>query len=523
MTAEFAHNRPRAPIFGRRAMVVSGHAAASLAGFSTLERGGTVGDALVAASAALSVVLGHATSIGGDCFLLINDAASGRTLGLNGSGIAPARAVPERFPGGIDVHGPAAPLVPGLVGSWEAIHRRFGRLRWQGLFDDAIDLAERHVVSQVLTKQAASLRAELAADAGCAALYLPEGRPIGIGTTLCQPALAATLRTIAANGADEFYRGGIAQALADYFENQGGLISAADLAGYQPLWVEPIATEYRGHRVMAMPPNSYGVLLLMQLNGLAAVDGADLVGESARRIGYQMKAVQAAFDHGVALISDPRTASGVSERLLGPETTAVMQDAVRGAHAPRRLREGGGTSCLLIADGDGNAACMVQSVFNVFGSMALDPRTGILFNNRMQGFTQRPGHANTIGPGKRPAHTLCPVMVHRDGRPRYVLASPGGLSQTLINAQILTNLIDGRMDVSAAVEAPRWCITKSGSFLIEPEFSEATVAGLAKLGHVVKRTGDDYYSGSAKAIEFLPSGNLAGASDHRREAFTLGA
>jgi len=503
-------------------MIVSGHSAASATGLSILASGGNVIDAMVAASAVLSVVLGHATSIGGDCFLLFHDAASGKTIGLNGSGVAPLAAVPERFPGGIDVHGAAAPLVPGLARAWEAMHRPFGRLPWKSLFDAAIDFAKGHVVSQVLAKQAAGLRSKLASDPGCAAIYLPEGRPIAIGETLRQPALAATLAAIAAHGADAFYAGQVAHAMAEYFVDQGGLIRASDLTAYKPLWVEPVAAQYRGHRVTVMPPNSYGLLLLMQLNGLSAVDGKVLGEQSPRCLGYQMNAAQAAFDTGAALISDPQTAEGVAERLLGPEATAVMQEAVHGSQAQRRLREGGGTSCLLIADGDGNAVCMVQSVFNVFGSMFLEPQTGILFNNRMQGFTHRPGQANTIGPGKRPAHTLCPVMVHRNGRPRYVLASPGGLSQTLINVQLLTNLIDGNMDVATAVEAPRWCNTASGDFLIEPEFSEATVAGLAKTGHIVKRAEDNYFYGSAKAIEFLPTDNLAGAADHRREALAIG-
>lgn len=504
-------------------MVVSGHATASATGLRTLARGGNVIDAMVAASAVLSVVLGHATSIGGDCFLLFHDAASGQSIGLNGSGVAPAGAVPDRFSDGIAAHGALAPLVPGLPRSWEAMHRRFGRLPWKSLFDEAIELAEAHVVSQVLAKQVANLRDKLVSDPGCAAVYLAEGRPIGIGETLRQPALAATLEAIAANGADEFYAGRVAHALAGYFAERGGLIDAADLAAYQPLWVEPVAAEYRQHRVMAMPPNSYGALLLMQLNGLSAVDGKVLGELSAQRLGYQMNAAQAAFDTGVTLISDPRMAEGVTDRLLGRETTAATQEAVLGTGAQRALRAEGGTSCLLIADADGNAVCMVQSVFNVFGSMFLEPQTGILFNNRMRGFTHRRGHANTVGPAKRPAHTLCPVMVQRDGRLRYVLASPGGFSQTLINVQLLNNLIDGGMDVAAAVEAPRWCNIASGDFLIEPQFSEAAVTALAQLGRIVKRAEDDYFYGSAKAIEFLRTGNLAGAADHRREAVALGA
>jgi gamma-glutamyltranspeptidase/glutathione hydrolase len=164
----------------------------------------------------------------------------------------------------------------------------------------------------------------------------------------------------------------------------------------------------------------------------------------------------------------------------------------------------------------------VQSVFNVFGSMFLDPGTGILYNNRMQGFTHRAGNANSVGPGRRPAHTLCPVLVKRNGRVRYALATPGGFAQTLTNVQLLNYLIDEGRDVASAVEAPRWCNAKGGKILLDGEFSESVVTELAALGHKAERAEDPYYYGSAKAIEFLDAGTLAGGADYRREAFALG-
>src|ERR1700675_2967882 len=217
----------RAPVFGRQAMVVSGHAAATLAGIGILKRGGNLIDAMVAASAALAVVVGQATSIGGDCFLLFHEAASGRSFGLNASGVAPAMAVPDRFPDGMKTRGPLAPVVPGLVRAWDVMHRRFGRLPWNGLFDSAIELAEGHAVSKVLAERLPENRDALAADPGCAALYLPQGRPIAIGEVLRQPALAASLRAIAKEGADEFYLGDIARRIAQHQEERGGLIRAA--------------------------------------------------------------------------------------------------------------------------------------------------------------------------------------------------------------------------------------------------------------------------------------------------------
>ena len=515
---------PRAPIYGGRAMVVSGNSAASLAAIAVLKRGGHIVDAMVAASAVLTTVLGHATSIGGDCFLLFHDSSTGRTIGLNASGTAPAGATPERFPDGMRLHGPLAPVVPGLVRGWEAMHRRYGTLPWADLFDEAISTAEAHPVSHGLANWISAGRDKLAADPGCAALYLPDGRPITVGDTLRQPALAATLRRIAEQGADGLYQGETAERIGAYFAQHDGLISAADLAAYRPEWAEPVATTYRGHRVEVMPPNSYGMLLLMQLNGLSAIDSQALVADPARRIAYQMDAMKAAFAQGAPWIADPRSVPDAAERLLGPAMVTAMQQAVLHGVAATVIPDRRGTSCLLIADAAGNAISLVQSVYNVFGSYFHEPNTGVLFNNRMQGFTHRPGQINSVGPGRRPAHTLCPVLVQRDGRVRFALASPGGLSQTLTNVQVLTSLIDAGMNVAAAVEAPRWCNRESGTgdFLVEPEFSDSVVAALAAMGHSVKRRQDPFFYGSAKAIERFASGNLAGAADHRREAFALG-
>jgi gamma-glutamyltranspeptidase/glutathione hydrolase len=521
MPGDLTIRSPRSPVFGREVMVVSGHAAATLAGVDILKRGGNLIDAMVAASAALAVVVGQATSIGGDCFLLYHEAASGRTYGLNASGVAPALASPERFAGGMQTRGPLASVVPGLVRAWDVMHARFGRLAWKDLLAPAIALAEGHPVSKVLADRLPENSEALKADPGSAALYLPQGRPMRVGEMLCQPALAASLRAIAAYGADEFYSGDLASRIAHFQEARGGLIRADDLAGFTPLWVDPVASDYRGHQVEVMPPNSYGVLLLMQLNGLAALDSATLTQSTAQRLAYQISAMQAAFE-AAPLIADPHAVPGVVERLIGREMTATMQTAVLSGTVGAKVAERGGTACLLLVDQQGNAVSLVQSVFNVFGSMVLDPATGILFNNRMQGFTHRGGKPNSVGPGRRPPHTLCPVLVRRDGRLRYALATPGGLSQTLTNIQVLNYLVDEGYDVAAAVEAPRWCNTKSGDVLLDGEFPPAIAAELARMGHKAERAEDAYFYGSAKAIELTAAGTLAGGADYRREAFALG-
>ncbi len=514
----------RAPVYGASFMAVTGHMAGSVAALRAKERGGNVVDSAIAASAALAAVLGQATTIGGDCFVLYHEAKSGKVHALNASGVAPEAATPEVYADGMKVHGPLACVVPGLVRAWAELHGKFGQLSWRELLDDAIWIADGHPVSFILASRFADAYDELAADPGCSALYLSGGKPVALGDTLRQPALSRTLQLISEDGPQAFYEGEIASRIAAGFARAGGLMTTADLAAYKPMWVEPVSTVYRGHRVSVMPPNSCGGLLPMQLDGLSALTSDELTADAARCVGYQMSAMKAAFEHGRPLVSDPAAQPDAPARMMSDAMKALMREAVLAMKPGAAVPEKGGTACVLVADGSGDMICIVQSIYNVFGSTFLEPDTGILFNNRMQDFDHRPGHPNSVGPRRRPFHTLCPILVQdASGRPRFAMASPGGISQTLTASQVLTELLDRGRDVSAAVEAPRWCNRKSGDFLVEPSYPADIVERLGAMGHKARRAGDPYYFGSAKVIEWLPSGNLAGAGDHRREAYALGA
>ena len=515
-------NPDRAPVYGQKLAAVTGHSLASLAAVRIFERGGNLADAAIAASAVTAVVLHHAAGIGGDAFLLYRDGRTGRVHGLNASGTAPALATPKRFANGIAPHGPCASLTPGLVAAWDALHRRFGRLPWRRLFEAALEAATGHPVSEVAAERSAAEADQIATDPGCAALYLRDGQPLSRGAILRQPELFATLKEIVALGADTFYRGRIAENIGTFFQARDGLLRASDLAAYQPVWCDSLTTQYRGHIVHVMPPNSCGALLLLQLDGLSAVKPASLAESDLFRIACQMSAMRAAFAAGVPLIADPATVPNAVEQLLSMEMKARMRAAVLAGETGANTPDSGGTSCLVLADSEGNAISLVQSVFNVFGAMLLDPATGILFNNRLHGFSRDPRSANVVAPGKRVSHTLCPVLVERDGHLRFAMATPGGLSQTLTNMQVLSHLVDCGMDVQQAVEAPRWCNTRRGDFLLERSFPEDFAAKLSQRGHPAERRDDGYFYGSAKVVEALPTGALAGGADFRREAFALG-
>ncbi len=514
---------PRSPVYGTRAMVVSGHSLASTAGLRMLDAGGNVVDAMIATSAVLTVVLPHATSLGGDAFIIHHDAASGKTQGLNACGMAPAGATPDYFSNGMTVHGPDAASVPGIVRGWERLHQKHGKKPWKDLFADAVDLAENgHPLSRVLAG-ALRLFEHVGKDPGCASIYFPGGVPMKGGQLLKQPALARSLREIAENGSAAYYEGRIGKSLGDYCQANGGLLSAADFEGYEPEWVDTLHTKYRDLDVHVMPPNSYGILMLMQLNALNHLPQDAFTGPDADRLACLMAAARGAFDEGIPYICDPRVHPAPIDELLGGQMTGKLQAAVSaaapGAHQPPGV---GGTSCITLMDGTGDAISVVQSVFHVFGSAFLDPGTGILLNNRMTGFVTDPAHRNVVAPGKRPSHTLNPVMAFQGGKVKYMMTTPGGPAQTISNVQMLTNMVDRGMELSAAIEAPRWTIDGNANLLIDDEFPAAVGDALTARGFEVGHASGASYFGSSKCIEVLEDGVMAGAADHRREAYAAG-
>jgi gamma-glutamyltranspeptidase/glutathione hydrolase len=297
---------------------------------------------------------------------------------------------------------------------------------------------------------------------------------------------------------------------------------AADLKSYAPEWATPISTTYRGATVQVMPPNSFGLLLLLQLNGLAGLDPAALDNDATDRFIHLMAATRLAFAHGEPEICDPRVRAAPLERLLGAEMTRLLQEGTRGGPPGRTAFPTGGTSTLSVVDADGNALTFVQSVFDPFGAYVLDPETGLILNNRMSRFSTDPRHANVVAPGKRPAHTLNPVHVTVDGRPRWLLATPGAHNQTISIAQIVSNLVDRRMDLAAAVEAPRWTMEFGGpGVFLEDGIAESVMTDLVARGYAARRNASQFF-GSAETIELTPGGALYGVADPRRDAYAAG-
>jgi gamma-glutamyltranspeptidase/glutathione hydrolase len=317
------------------------------------------------------------------------------------------------------------------------------------------------------------------------------------------------------------YEGEVGKKLTDYICSAGGLLSLEDLRRCSADWVEPVRGGFDGHEIFVMPPNSYGVLMLMQLQSLAALPKEQLDGDAVTRLCWQMRAMRAAFSVGQEEIGDPSSMRIGNQHFLEEGTIGKVRARMFGQPGAPQTAPCGGTACVTVADALGNAVSIVQSIFNPFGAHFMDPNTGIILNNRMFGFDHMPGRVNSIGPGKRSAHTLNPVMVTKEGELRWVYASPGGISQTITGMQVLVNLITRRLGICQAIHTGRWAVDRGGNILVEPTMPEDVLAALAAAGLPARHEEDGYLFGSVTVIQRDSATLLRAAADTRREASAM--
>lgn len=504
--------RPKS-LFGRHAAVATGHHLATQQAQLCLVNGGSLVDAMVSASALLAVCLPHASSLGGCGMMLYFDARSGQVHGLNGTGRAPLAADPSMFEGGMPQRGVRAAVVPTLVRLWARAHERFGRLPLQDLLQPAIRAAAQGIgAGEELARNLRSSDAKLRQQAGFAETMLPGGEPIKTGQLVVQRQLAAVLNAIAIDGERGFYAGWPAESLVRFSQQHGGLLSSDDFARAQADWVEPWAAGLGRGSVHVMPPNSVGVLMLQQL-------------QRWNQAGQPMDAmdVPSAIETAIAAIAEGRNRIGDIERTPGsasvfglqaPEPCAEQKAAFAAARAGV-----GDTTGFVAMDASGNALAMLQSVFQPFGSGAIDMDTGILLNNRMFDFSAEPGGVNSVAPGVRTSHTLNPWLVLEHGQACIAGVSPGGVSQTTTGFQLVTGALDPSLSLGEVVSRPRWSLARDGEVLLEPAMPPGLADALRTRGHTVQEDSQhEFYFGSAKVIRRVQGGLIEAAADSRRQA-----
>jgi gamma-glutamyltranspeptidase/glutathione hydrolase len=342
------------------------------------------------------------------------------------------------------------------------------------------------------------------------------------GSVLRQPDLARTLEAIAAEGASGFYAGEVAREMARAVREKGGVLSEADLAEHGSIVGEPIRASYRGLDVLEQPPVSQGHILLQELKLAERFDLAAMGPLSADSLHVLIEAKKLAFADSRRYLGDPDRADVPLAWLLSPEYArerAAHIDPRRANPAPpagERTR-GTDTTYLATADREGNAVSWIQSVFHRFGSGVVAGRTGVLLNNRMNGFTLEPGHPNTLAPGKKPAHTLNTFLLLRDGRPWLVGGTPGADYQVQTNLQVITHLVDHGMNLAEANDAPWWASEEENDVLAEDRIAPAALADLAERGHQVRTIGPWAGRRAVQLIQLGAEGALLAASDLRAE------
>jgi gamma-glutamyltranspeptidase/glutathione hydrolase len=520
----------RPDVAGWSVAVTSDHPLATAAGAEVLRKGGNAIDAAVTMAGVLSVVRPHMNGPGGDGFILYREAKTGKVYALNGSGGAGSKATPDYFTSrkldSVPYQGILSVSVPGAVRMWEDVLTRFGTIKLSAALAPAIHYATKGFpVSNRLSSDINESRKLISGDSVLARIYLPNGSAPVPGTILKEPELGNTLSLIASQGADVLYKGAIAAKIAAYVQREGGLLTAADLAAHKSEWTEPIETTYRGHRVLAFPPNSQGLTLLEELNIAEQYDLKAMGHNSNAYVHTLVEVARAAYADRDASLADPRFANVPVSDIISKQHALTMKSRIgdrASVLAADTARDGNGdTIYLAVVDAQGNAVSWIQSNFAAFGSGKAVPGTGIILHNRGSLYKLDPKHPNVVAPHKRPFHTLSPaMMLNTDGSLAAVFGTPGGDGQPQTLIQILNNVLLFNMSAQQAVEAPRWRAfgRRVG---VEPGVGTAVRDSLIARGHAVTIQPPSADFGGAQMIRILPSGARQVGSDFRREAYGI--
>ncbi len=508
---------------GMRFAIATPHHLATRAGAEAFEAGGNAVDAALAAAVALAVAYPHQCGVGGDLFALVQE-PDGRTISLNASGAAPMGIDPDALRAAArPARGPLTITVPGAVSGWAELAKLWSRRGFAAAFDTGIRLAGEGVpVARSLARGLREDADALAKDPGTADVFFRDGRPLAEGETVVQPALARTLETLAAQGPGAFYGGDVGRRLVAGLGAAGSPIAIQDLERHRPELDSPLRGRYRDLDVSVVPPNSQGFVLLAILGAVERLGiDPDPLGSDAALLAEVFLATAADRDRHNA---DPRLARVPVGTLLDEGHLAALCDQVRERTPRAPTRHGADTIALVAADAEGFAVSLIQSLSDQFGSRILEPSTGVVCHNRGADFSLDPSSPNAIAGGKRPAHTLMPVLVHRGGRLAAVSGSRGGGAQPQINAMSIFRLFDLGMGPGDVLAAPRWLVGGMGLNVagrpvdVEEDVPVGVRRALGDAGYRLTLLEElDQGVGHAHLIRVGPDGLLEAASDPRAD------
>src|ERR1700685_1176330 len=441
---------------------------ASQAGAHILEEGGNAIDPAIAANSVLGLPQPYVNGMGGDLFAVIYEAKTGKLYGLNSSGWTPKALTIEYLQAHhidkLDPIGVHTITVPGCVAGWDALMHRFGSMPFQKLLSPAIFYAENGF--PLAEKNARYWRAKsLLKQPGYAETYLPGGSAPGLGDVFKNPALGESLRQVAAHGRDAFYNGKLTQVMVSFLQSQGGTHTIQDFADFQPEWVEPISTTYRGWTVYELPPNGQGIAALSMLNIMEHFPLSTYGHNSTDALQVMIEAKKLAYADMIHYVGDPRFTPIPVKQMLSKDLAAERAKLIQMDHAacqvvPSQISEqlnaqGHSTIYLSTIDKDGDIVSLIQSNYAGYGTGMVAPGAGFSFQNRGAGFELTPGKPNSIAGHKRPLHTIIPAFLQK-GDMNIGFGIMGGWNQAQAHAQFVANVVDFGMNIQAALEAARF-------------------------------------------------------------------
>ncbi len=504
----------RDPVQSERAMVVTAEPQATRIGVKIMEQGGNAIDAAAAVGFALAVTYPQAGNIGGGGFMMIR-MADGRYYALDYREKAPAAAGRDMY---LDAEGNVieksstigylASGVPGSVAGLYTAHQKFGRLPWAKVVQPAIELADQgFAIDRSLSESLAHYLDRFDPFPASRRIFTREGKSLSAGDTLVQKDLAETLKYIRDRGAEGFYRGPVAEQIARDMAENNGLITTDDLKNYEAEWREPVSFSYRGYRIYSMPPpSSGGVLLAVCLNTLENINPRALGHNSSPLIHFWIETLRQIYADRSEQLGDPDFYDVPVEELLSKAYAQSIYRRINAGYARSSVntlpygKESGETTHFSIADPEGNVVSNTTTLNGSYGSGVVIAKTGILMNNEMDDFSIKPGYpniygliggeANAIEPEKRMLSSMTPTIVERNNEPWLILGSPGGGRIITAVAQVISNVIDHRMNIREAVELPRfhhqWLPDET--YYEDPGFAQDVIFNLEKKGHKLRKT-----------------------------------
>ena len=529
----------RSEVIATNGMAATSHPLATQTAISILKNGGNAIDAAIAANAVLGLVEPTGCGIGGDLFAIIWSADEKKLFGLNSSGPAPKNIsinkLKQKGLEKIPPYGPLPVTVPGAVAGWASIHKKFGLLEFNELFNDAINYAENGFpVSELVSYYLERSSEIFAAYPNFKDVWMPNGKTPKKGEIFINKNLAENYKEIANTYGKSFYSGKIAENIVNTVNAQGGFFSMSDLNSFEPEWINPVSTNYRGYDVWELPPNGQGIAALQILNILERFDIESMGFGTSDYIHLFTEAKKVVYEDRAKYYADTNFSDIPVEKLISKEYAKERSKLINLKKSSKLFNPGnlenGDTIYLTVADSFGNMVSLIQSNYRGMGSGVVPDNTGFMLQDRGEMFSLDPNHMNSLMPGKRPFHTIIPAFVTKNDKPFISFGLMGGAMQPQGHAQIIVNLVDFKMNLQEAGDAPRIRHVGSsqptgekmldGGYLsLEKSFDKNEISKLKKMGHKFQYDLGGF--GGYQAI-MIKDGVYYGASESRKDGHASG-